>query len=1102
MDHYDEDLFENVFFQSLQKNYPQLFDQATSLRWMIAVPRCNVLENMKFELEDFENHILMPVDDRPTVFHTVNRKETSIKSSAITTGEGFEKKKTVAILFEETFFNKNDESYRVLCVSQPLVGGTDSFVDCNDVTDKSAFGLYSYNDCCELLWGNTRNVKMKMMLKATVDNFLKTLNKPTTEFMLDSLLSTVVLLFTKSIKVVLKDPVLKRNAAANLETRHNISIALETYILHNIYRVLFRRICTCVAADDEKLNKITRGFTGLQLKQLDVRLKFCQNVPRARKELSNLSRLMSPMGKLNCLQRVMTILVYGTAVLSNKDDICDQMDGNNHDVISFCSDDLLPILVFMVIKTEIPNWWAQWTFMKRFHLAKKNLSDELEFYLSTLEASLQHVTTGQLSDLRMSTDISITSFTLTPPASGISQNNQETVARSLAEFFQAVGENKTEIVEKMLLQPAAAAAATMAAAPPSENNVEQADLCHPLCSCPKCRRKTILSNETQVKSYVTVNTCNDLGISVLHVAAMNGHIEMADFLIDKGADVNATDHMGLTPLLIAAQRGYQKLVMLFLHHSKSVNAIDKKKNTALHWSSLNGHVECVKALIYIGENGKDIELNATNDASQTPLHMAATWGYEDIVSILLEHGASPSIRDRKNQNATDVVHNMRIYRMLVEAATQEKAATVTTALKSNNVTRHFSESSSPSVSRHGSTEYTHFQRSVDCSSSSPSSSLIARPVSASVSHQKSIDNSELSRSTDYSSPSAPYSMNSKVFRRLSSTLPQKKPSNFSLQSERKIEKLLKSVADGDIQMVKYHFDWLDYEMDYPELNEIDVTKMNLCHPLCQCDQCRHIQKLTEASASGVHVNSVNSQGYAPLHVAALHGHSDLVRLFLKRGADVNARTKTHSNAPLHFACKQPNVKIVRCLVDYKARITARDDNRNTPLHYCSFSSNASHAWFLLQKGADVNAVNGNGNTPLHDAIKHKNPAIVQTLIHFGASVTARNNQTLTPLHLAQGRGLERCVMLALAQKSQPSPPVRHYDYTDSKTSTSSVVQDSDDLTKLFSKFIPSRMKKFSSLPNIRDASLKESRTRPSASKDDSVLLGSLEAERHVDGIDV
>jgi hypothetical protein len=35
----------------------------------------------------------------------------------------------VPILFEETFFNRNDESYRVLCIASILEGGIGRFQD-------------------------------------------------------------------------------------------------------------------------------------------------------------------------------------------------------------------------------------------------------------------------------------------------------------------------------------------------------------------------------------------------------------------------------------------------------------------------------------------------------------------------------------------------------------------------------------------------------------------------------------------------------------------------------------------------------------------------------------------------------------------------------------------------------------------------------------------------------------------------------------------------------------------------------------------------------------------------------------------------------------
>lgn len=50
----------------------------------------------------------------------------AISSGGLSTREGYKDSREVKILFEETFFNQRDESYRVLCLEQPLEGG-DSF---------------------------------------------------------------------------------------------------------------------------------------------------------------------------------------------------------------------------------------------------------------------------------------------------------------------------------------------------------------------------------------------------------------------------------------------------------------------------------------------------------------------------------------------------------------------------------------------------------------------------------------------------------------------------------------------------------------------------------------------------------------------------------------------------------------------------------------------------------------------------------------------------------------------------------------------------------------------------------------------------------------
>lgn len=41
----------------------------------------------------------------------------------LVTGEGFKDARRVGILFEESFYNARDQSYRVLCTDGPLQGG-------------------------------------------------------------------------------------------------------------------------------------------------------------------------------------------------------------------------------------------------------------------------------------------------------------------------------------------------------------------------------------------------------------------------------------------------------------------------------------------------------------------------------------------------------------------------------------------------------------------------------------------------------------------------------------------------------------------------------------------------------------------------------------------------------------------------------------------------------------------------------------------------------------------------------------------------------------------------------------------------------------------
>jgi hypothetical protein len=72
------------------------------------------------------------------------------------------------------------------------------------------------------------------------------------------------------------------------------------------------------------------------------------------------------------------------------------------------------------------------------------------------------------------------------------------------------------------------------------------------------------------------------GQTPLHIAAFNGHKDVAEFLLANGADVNAKAKNGSTPLHLAAAKGYNGIVELLLANKADVNALDNEGWSPMH----------------------------------------------------------------------------------------------------------------------------------------------------------------------------------------------------------------------------------------------------------------------------------------------------------------------------------------------------------------------------------------------------------------------------------------------------------------------------------------------------------------------------------------
>jgi ankyrin repeat protein len=129
----------------------------------------------------------------------------------------------------------------------------------------------------------------------------------------------------------------------------------------------------------------------------------------------------------------------------------------------------------------------------------------------------------------------------------------------------------------------------------------------------------------------------------LHVAAMNGSLEIMFWLFDSGIfKVQDTDTIGFTALHFAARYGQYLTVQFLLNSSTEVDAINKINQTALHYAAENGHDSVVRLLL---DRGADRDAKEAFPSQKTALHYAAENGHDSVVRLLLYQGADRDARD-------------------------------------------------------------------------------------------------------------------------------------------------------------------------------------------------------------------------------------------------------------------------------------------------------------------------------------------------------------------------------------------------------------------------------------------------------------------------
>jgi len=139
-------------------------------------------------------------------------------------------------------------------------------------------------------------------------------------------------------------------------------------------------------------------------------------------------------------------------------------------------------------------------------------------------------------------------------------------------------------------------------------------------------------------------------VTPLFHAAMKGHVAVARYLVEHGANKEAPSYNGWTSLIVAARNGYADVVRMLIEHGANKDTADDYDWTPLQHASYNGHVAVVE---YLLEQGCDMN-RAGSSYGFTAFHWAAINNRLEIAQLLLRFGARLDVRDKYGQTPADL----------------------------------------------------------------------------------------------------------------------------------------------------------------------------------------------------------------------------------------------------------------------------------------------------------------------------------------------------------------------------------------------------------------------------------------------------------------
>ena len=505
------------------------------------------------------------------------------------------------------------------------------------------------------------------------------------------------------------------------------------------------------------------------------------------------------------------------------------------------------------------------------------------------------------------------------------------------------------------------------------------------------------------------------GTTALHCAATMGHVKIVELLLEEEADPEAAGKSGATALMMAAAMGHVEVVMALLAGGAEPDTRHVfGKTTALHLAAEVGRLEVVRQLC---RAGADVEAEKVTGGSA--LHTAADANMTGAVTVLVEHcganinkllmGDTTPLYLAAQRGYTEVVRELlRLGAQVNFVMPQGRHGGHLISLTSEgSVGGHYpvknTEVGNGATALHAAVENGHLETArellaggaLQTDSMEGATPLVIalqyrHPHIALLLLEDGWPDPRLDCQVPSDGSSALFVAAGYGYLEVVQRLVER-GAQLSLTNTRGATPLSFAISRRQQEIVRL----------LVEAGAVTGPDMTALHSAVQTRSLALVTKVLARSEDSVNVAGPDDQ--TPLHLAA-GGPVTIVRALLGAGAEVNSLVRSSQATVLHMAALAGNTEVVRVLLDWGARLQPRAGRSlygATPLYLAAQNGHSDTVEALLSRGADINCrLRKIGATPLFISAERGHSELVTLLLEQGATPHARNWNGLTALGVA------------------------------------------------------------------------------------------------------